>query len=92
MLKTENTRNAILLALLILIEAAKLCALLCARRTESREAVGPCGAEAKADTAQPEENGAEAAGRPAPGSIDEGIENIMTYRAGNRRGEEGAAL
>ena len=77
-----ETVNIVLLAALVAIEAYKLCVLL---RRDRRTAAGPDAEKPlRSEPAEDAEDSEKPAERPARGSIDEGIENILGYSVGSR--------
>lgn len=77
-----ETMNTVLLAALAAIEAYKLCVLL--RRDRSAATRTDAEQPPHGEPAEGAESGEKPNERPASGSIDEGIEAIMTYRVGPR--------
>ena len=81
--------NTFLLVIVLSVELYHLSLTLTAGRRQakpsdastSKKADGPAAGKAPADGEKPAE-------RPAPGSIDEGIEAIMTYHVGLRERKE----
>ena len=81
--------NTFLLVIILSVELYHLSLTLTAGRrhakpsdaSTSKKAEGPAAGKAQEDGEKPAE-------RPAPGSIDEGIEAIMTYHVGLRERKE----